>query len=208
LPTGVPLTLLNKYYQREHDLGHQPPIYVLIVAEDTMGNEHIRPSPAKEDLYAALSVLALITERLPDLDLQREPGSESEEPKNSDLLPRGRPAPVPNTRSDENHELDLSEAEDGRDSESTNEYLRSKVLDRLAEVLARFKSVPGRGVNSSLGSKHVSSTLMFYNETKVRILCAKNEGFDQEDSDDSDFLAHWARWMQSISEKGKSAKLC
>ncbi|KAF1993802.1 hypothetical protein P154DRAFT_384427, partial [Amniculicola lignicola CBS 123094] len=83
--------------------------------------------------------------------------------------------------------------------------LRNKVLDRLAETLARYKS--DRTVNKGpvLDPKHVSSTMMIIDEehNKVKILCAKNEGLNQHNStDDTDFLNCWKACMEHISKEG------
>lgn len=84
--------------------------------------------------------------------------------------------------------------------------LRNKVLDRLAETLARYKSDPKGGKGSILDPKYVSSTMMimYDDENKVKILCAKNEGLAQGYStDDTDFLNSWKACIERISRAGK-----
>jgi len=84
--------------------------------------------------------------------------------------------------------------------------LLNKVLDRLAETLARYKTDRTTHRGLVLDSKHVSSTLMIVDEdhSKVKILCAKNEGLEQQNStNDTDFLASWKTCMERISREGK-----
>ncbi|KAL7623198.1 hypothetical protein AAE478_006879 [Parahypoxylon ruwenzoriense] len=80
--------------------------------------------------------------------------------------------------------------------------LRDKLLDRLAEVLARYKSSP-RAKNHVKDAQHVSSTMMIINEGKksVKIICSKNEGLDGEDDV---FLRKWTEYMVSISRSRAS----
>jgi hypothetical protein len=101
-------------------------------------------------------------------------------------------------------DVEIISAEDMK--ERNPKALRNKVLDRLAETLARYKS--DRTVNKGpiLDPKHVSSTMMIIDEehNKVKILCAKNEGLDQHNStDDTDFLSSWKACMERISREGK-----
>lgn len=96
--------------------------------------------------------------------------------------------------------------DEGVDEQSYVAELRDKVLDRLAETLARFKSDPDGNRGFPLGSKHVSSTMMivYHQSTRVKFLCAKNEGLDQGDTtEDTDFLDSWRKCMECISKTGK-----
>ncbi|KAK5110584.1 hypothetical protein LTR85_000984 [Meristemomyces frigidus] len=74
----------------------------------------------------------------------------------------------------------------------------TKVLDRLAETLARFKT--DRGKKKNLDAKHVAATLMVIDtqRQKVKIICAKNEGLDKKDET---FLHEWKGCMEGISSK-------
>ena len=78
-------------------------------------------------------------------------------------------------------------------------HLKNQFLDRLAETLARFKT-DGQAKTSN-DAKHVSAAMMvcYEDEGRVKILCAKNEGLEQEDED---FLARWKLLMESIARKG------
>ena len=76
--------------------------------------------------------------------------------------------------------------------ERSPKVLRDKVLDRLAETLANYKSDRTIDKGTVPDSKHVSTTMMIMNEqnNSVKILCAKNEGLDQHNStDDTEFLS-------------------
>lgn len=82
--------------------------------------------------------------------------------------------------------------------------LRSKVLDRLAETLARFKSDPHsdpKGITLR-DAKHVSSAAMivYTEQEKVKVLCSKNEGLDKEDEI---FLGNWKTCMEAIAKTGE-----
>lgn len=100
-------------------------------------------------------------------------------------------------------DVEIISAEDAKQHHP--KILRNKVLDRLAETLARYKSDPNVNSGPILDPKHVSSTMMIIDEkhNKVEILCAKNEGLDQHDStDDTDFLNSWKTSMERIARKG------
>ncbi|KAI0513281.1 hypothetical protein F5B22DRAFT_637225 [Xylaria bambusicola] len=64
------------------------------------------------------------------------------------------------------------------------EYIKRKTLDRLAEMLARFKTARGSGPRKNSAAKHVTSTVMVENSTgkALTIFCAKNEGLDNADN--------------------------
>lgn len=80
------------------------------------------------------------------------------------------------------------------------ELLHSKVLDRLAEALARFKT--DRSDKTNRDAKHVASTMMLIDQERRRtkIICAKNEGLDKLDEA---FLDEWKTCMEAISSTGE-----
>lgn len=132
----------------------------------------LRPHNSPQDhLHAAICLLGLITARPANLD---ELLIESEEPI------------AEKTSFDDDAEDDIEIPEDDKinnteDRKRDLDALRNKVLDRLAETLARYKSDPKEGGKSSiLDPKQVSSTIMiqYDDKNKVKILCAKNEGLD------------------------------
>ena len=86
-----------------------------------------------------------------------------------------------------------------RDEQQHLAELQSKILDRLAETLARFKSDPK--ARKSIDAKHVSSAMMivYQKNERVKILCSKNEGLDIEDNA---FLRDWKNCMETIAKKG------
>lgn len=107
-------------------------------------------------------------------------------------------------REDELEDVEIISPEDMKERDP--KALRDKVLDRLAETLARYKSDRSDAKGRILDPKHVSSTMMIVDEknNKVRILCSKNEGLDQNNSnDDTDFLNSWKTCMERISREGK-----
>ncbi|KAL4942773.1 hypothetical protein BDV06DRAFT_235213 [Aspergillus oleicola] len=97
-------------------------------------------------------------------------------------------------RGDDNNEYDEAEFEDELatpDAEEALGLLKRKALDRLAEVLAGFKT--GHQQNNQKGkktkdkttrsvdAKHVTGVVMVENADCVTIVCAKNEGLDEVD---------------------------
>lgn len=118
---------------------------------------------------------------------------------------------------DEGLALDLSDLEpslqtavtDKLDVSSINlTLLRSRFLDRLAEVLARFKRRPrkpsfgGKTSKDAIEpSKHICA--IYFTETwrnsSCEIVLAKNEGLDQCDLD---YLANLKRILEEIAKAG------
>ncbi|EPE30438.1 HIT/MYND zinc finger-like protein [Glarea lozoyensis ATCC 20868] len=155
-----------------------------------------------EQLQPSICLLRLLAERPANLDelvannkkTSSETSSSSDAESGEDDLVEGVDD-VENISSEEVEKRDLQE-------------LRNKVLDRLAEILARYKS--DRTVKKArvLDPNHVSSTMMIMDEenSKVIILCAKNEGLNQNNStDDTDFLSSWKAYMERISSGGTAA---
>ena len=102
---------------------------------------------------------------------------------------------------------DLQEAvehDSGKDEELRNSLLKDKLLDCLAEALARFKSKPE--TKKSQDAKNVSSTFMCERDDGLggHIFCTKNEGLDE---DDRNFLIKWSKCMQEISTNGEGSIL-
>jgi len=159
-------------------------------------------------------LLALLTKRPEDLD-------------GSDLAEKDLPGPHKNLGSpigtdlgkgsvnwDDDQEVDIDADADAdlskeleeleaisKDSDERLELitLQNKVLDRLAETLARFKSSPQ--ARTSIDAKHVASTMMIIHQKdgRIKILCSKNEGLDVSDKA---FLSDWKDCMEDIARKG------
>jgi hypothetical protein len=177
----------------------------------------------EENLHAAICVLALILQRPQDLHelLAREQGSNDENDENlpirttsvtaesCDAAEVGKEGYFDTDFEDPEEEYEIIDVDEGLDNKSNLAVLRDKVLDRLAESLARFKSDPRGNRGPHLDSKHVSSTMMieYSQPIKVKFLCAKNEGLDQGGTaEDSKFLDSWSRCMECISNRGKAMK--
>ncbi|GAB1315563.1 hypothetical protein MFIFM68171_05773 [Madurella fahalii] len=146
---------------------------------------------APQDLDVAISVLALVTRRPPNLD--RLP-TEEILPSHGGLEPDDKLDIV----EDAGRDMDIQVDPDLR-------TLRNKLLDRLAEILARYKTDPKDKGKAGLDARHVASTMMIVNEAsrRVKIFCSKNEGLDQEDDNgDVEFLARWRICMEGIAKKG------
>jgi len=178
-----------------------------------------------ENFHSAICLLALITQRPPDLDKllgeSQTEGPQSHPVRSQTTVSLANDQDsnldeyfnVVDEEHDDDFELDVTTG-DVKNQVCITE-LQNKVLDRLAETLARFKS-DRRLKGSVLDSKHVASTMMItYDQgTRVEFLCAKNEGLDQEKhsndnqkggsrGDDTSFLASWKRHMEGIASQGE-----
>ncbi|KAJ5425112.1 hypothetical protein N7465_000182 [Penicillium sp. CMV-2018d] len=142
-----------------------------------------------QNLEDAICLLALISDRPPGLE---EPTQQTE--------PSGIDRELESYPNDEEFDDPEDPTVLGADPEH-EQYrieLKNQFLDRLAETLARFKT--DAHVKTSNDAKHVSAAMMvcYEDEGRVKILCAKNEGLEQEDED---FLARWKLLMESIARK-------
>ncbi|RHZ52840.1 uncharacterized protein CDV56_106692 [Aspergillus thermomutatus] len=86
-------------------------------------------------------------------------------------------------------------------SEAYLATLKPSMLDRLAEMLARFKTTKNgkaRGKATNSDAKHVTSVAMLedHNHERVAIFCSKNEGLD---ADDERFLKGLSILLKNIS---------
>ncbi|KAF2472426.1 uncharacterized protein BDR25DRAFT_366441 [Lindgomyces ingoldianus] len=128
--------------------------------------------------------------------------------RRSRLLERGsfnRPSGSLDT-DDEDVDLEnLEEVEADLGEQRNLAKLRDRFLDRLAEVLARFKTEPNTRRSSGQDAKHVCATMMVMceDETSVRILCAKNEGLDKVDDE---FLGHWKNCLENVAKAGRASE--
>ncbi|KAJ5966834.1 hypothetical protein N7501_003082 [Penicillium viridicatum] len=143
-----------------------------------------------QNLEDAICLLALISDRPPGL----EESTQQTEPCRIDRELESYP-------SDEVFDDPEDPTVLGADPEH-EQYrieLKNQFLDRLAETLARFKT--DAQAKTSNDVKHVSAAMMvcYEDEGRVKILCAKNEGLEQEDKD---FLARWKLLMEGIARKG------
>jgi hypothetical protein len=80
--------------------------------------------------------------------------------------------------------------------------LKDVLVDRLAEILARFKSPPKLG---NQDAKHVSSVILIEHTGNdgITFICAKNNGLDEQDKED--FLPKWKNLMEEASQSGMGA---
>jgi hypothetical protein len=174
------------------------------------------------DLQDAICLLALITERPQGLDTVA-PGLRSchadidvSSTEQSNSLERNANVNVDmeeERRKDEDEDMDFEvfEHANATGDQQYLDSLRNRVLDRLAEILARVKTDRTRQTATFLDPKHVSATYMVIRDQApaVDIFCSKNEGLDQRShggpgarNDDTDFLNSWKQLMQSISKQG------
>ncbi|PIG81966.1 hypothetical protein AARAC_002228 [Aspergillus arachidicola] len=153
------------------------------------------------EIHSLTALTSLIFQRPPDGIDYSEFGNEKPSSKE------------PEQGSDE--ELDkLTDETDFEDEVTTSDpttaliLLKQRSLDRLAEVLARFKTRKsgrhGRGKkkDGNLDAKHVTSVAIVEDSTLQRVtyLCAKNEGLVGEDEV---FLGRLCELLTSILKNGK-----
>lgn len=141
------------------------------------------------------NVLSLIMKRAPDFEKEDDDQSTSQCPHSLEQ---------DNDLEDKADHLDEADFEDAiATGDRATGYIKQNFLDRLAEVLARFKtakgSVPTKG-NSD--AKHVASVIML-EDVKGRsatFICAKNEGLDDVDLK---FLKKLESLLRNIKNNGK-----
>lgn len=162
-------------------------------------------SQVYQDLEDVICLLALITDRYADPE-SLLPSSEDQDGKNADL------EDAPEMENEDLHSgsddivdgieevKDLSTLDTDRDGQRHLAELQNKVLDRLAETLARFKTDSNK--RPSPDAKHVSSAMMvvYKQPERVKIFCSKNEGLDEEDRN---FLNKWKVCMEAVAKTGK-----
>lgn len=144
------------------------------------------------NLDDAICLLASIPDRPPDPE-----GLNQEESEASDM-DRNSESDLYDEISDDDIEYPTVLDTNSKGDQYLTE-LKNQFLDRLAEILARFKTNPK--AKKSKDAKHVSATMMACHEAKesVKIFCAKNEGLDHEDRK---FLSEWKQHMENIAKKG------
>lgn len=162
-------------------------------------------SKLREDIDDAVCLLALLTKRV---SAQEEPGElVDEESRDQRISCSGEEAQAeghdPTNNLDDSSKDGIEDELDeepsftfGVDQTQSDSVLCRKVLDRLAETLARFKTDPSK--KKTLDSKHVASTMMTIDKDngRTRIFCFKNEGLDEHDGA---FLQRWKTCMESTA---------
>jgi hypothetical protein len=79
--------------------------------------------------------------------------------------------------------------------------LRDKFLDRLAEILARYKDDPGAKIRQA--NKHIASAYMEeHGDESVELFIAKNEGLYPTDEA---YLKSLGGFLQDLSQKSKTS---
>jgi hypothetical protein len=149
--------------------------------------DHI--SHLRDEISNHTRILSLITRRIPDF------GEKDTEP----LHPDDREA-SPETKDIHTDETDF----DSPIAPPDLDAVKRSALDRLAEVLARYKTARGSRVQDGRHSdaKHVTSVMMV-EETggeSVTFLCAKNEGLDGVDLV---FLGKLEGLLRDVASKGE-----
>lgn len=141
------------------------------------------------------NVLSLIMKRGPDVGYEDDEAPTSDSPHSIE------------------RDIDLEEKEEHVDEaefedaaalgDAAASDIKQKFLDRLAEVLARFKTAKGSDTKKrNSDAKHVTSVIML-EEAKSKsatFLCAKNEGLDAVDLA---FLKKLECLLEDIKDNGK-----
>ncbi|KAI1875489.1 hypothetical protein JX265_004547 [Neoarthrinium moseri] len=132
-------------------------------------------SRLQSEIADLTNLLSLITKRGPGLE------ENDDEPQSSELPQPENDEFTLETRGEVVDEAEFEAPVASGDVEV--DAIKRRALDRLAEVLARFKTAKGsrtRGKQNS-DAKHVASVVMVEYEDTVTFLCAKNEGIDDVD---------------------------
>ncbi|KAJ5762769.1 hypothetical protein N7533_001450 [Penicillium manginii] len=147
---------------------------------------------ADRNLGYAICLLALVT--------KGSPGSE-EAAQFTQAIDSDANSPHDSVDDDSDDLDDLAMLSPDADPEDNLTEMGNQFLDRLAEILARFKAKPGTKSKQNVNAKHVCATMMvrYKTENCVKIFCAKNEGLDREDEL---FLEDWRSLMEDVSRKG------
>lgn len=150
----------------------------------------------QQDISDLTDILSFITRTAVDLDGQVDRLHISEPPRSGsrEIDPQK-----------EGLDVDEAEFEDPVASGGADiDAIKRKILDRLAEVLARFKTPKGTRVQKDRNrdAKHVASVIMVEDiEAKtVTFLCSKNEGLDTVDLH---FLEKLEGLLQNVILNGK-----
>lgn len=149
-------------------------------------------SHLQQEITDLINILSIITKRAPELeDKDDDPCAAKQESEDLEV-------------GDQKVEEVDFEVPVSPPDEDIN-ALKRNALDRLAEVLARFKTAGGSSAETKRNSsaKHVASVAMVeaLGDQSVTFLCAKNEGLDAADVT---FLRDLKTSLQSIAAKGKT----
>lgn len=148
-----------------------------------------------KELSGLIALISLITQRPPDL----------REDPDGDFVPDSLFLEKSGSSDDEEDEQ-VNEAEfeveiAAGDPDASLDGLKRNALDRLAEVLARYKTTGTRKKAKGLDARHVASVALMEdsNNKRMVIFCSKNEGLDDTDEK---FLGKLADSLKSILGEG------
>ncbi|KAJ6131371.1 hypothetical protein N7523_001831 [Penicillium sp. IBT 18751x] len=145
------------------------------------------------------NVISLITQRSPYLE---EDGYALGIPDGPDSLSFEEPESSDDEGDELVKETEFEDETAAGDPKATFDALKRIALDRLAEVLARFKTTRTQKIQKGLDARHVASVALMedYNNRRVVIFCSKNDGIDAADET---FLGKLVKILKLISEKGE-----
>lgn len=150
----------------------------------------------QKDISDLVSILSFITRRVED------PGQSTDEDRTSEPPGSQKHGDGLDTTDESVDEVEFEPPIISE--EESVKYIKCNALDRLAEVLAKFKTAKGHKTSDdpSRDAKHVTSVMMAENltENTATFFCAKNEGLD---TDDVQFLRNLERLYQGMATKGK-----
>lgn len=144
------------------------------------------------------ALLALTFDRAPVL----EENDEAHTATVDDVDPASAALTESDIAIDDNEGINEAEFEKEPVSEEASlDALKRRALDRLSEVLARYKAAQGPGTsgNGNLSAKHVASVVMMEDTSAgcVTLFCSKNEGLDNVDTE---FLADLKELLEGIAK--------
>lgn len=159
-------------------------------------------SRLQKDISSLTNILSLMTERAPDFEGPDNEPPVSDVPDVSNL-PRSEDCEInPETAGDHIDEAEFEVPVAPKDAEGHD--IKQRTLDRLAEVLARFKTAKATKVRErrNADAKHVASVIMLEEPggRSVTFYCSKNEGLDDIDIS---FLRKLQDLLENISANGK-----
>lgn len=172
------------------------------VLGDKLVNEMDETSQLCNKISDLTALLALMVDRAPVLEKKDEAHTTT----GDDADPTSSTSTEYNIAIDDEEIENINEADFEKNlatEEAALDTLKRQTLDRLSEVLARFKSAQGpkKSRVKNLGAKHVASVVMVEDTVagRVTLFCSKNEGLDEVDKR---FLAKLKELLEGIAKEG------
>lgn len=159
------------------------------------------PSRLYKEVSFLTTIISLIAKRAPDFEGDGYLPGISDGRTVVDPLSLEESESSDDQADEQVEETDFEVAIGAADPGATLDALKRNALDRLAEVLARFKTARTQGKAKALDAKHVASVAMMadYNNKCLVIFCSKNDGLDPVDEK---FLRRLGELLNTFSADG------